>query len=270
MNLDFQWYQYALIVLVFIWSGFVRAGFGFGGALFTIPFLLLIHNDPLFFLPIISIHLLFFAGLTLCLSHRAVAVTGAVTDAVTREKQHEPPQEAINWRFVRYALLIMLIPKLAGVVGLLILPSNLMNSIIFLLIAAYSITYIIGKPLQSNSRLLDTVFLILGAYISGTSLIGGPLVIAVAMRHIQAHEFRNTVYVLWFVLVGIKLFAFNLAGVDLQLMASLWLLPFAGIGHMIGQKFHQRLLQHSNARFYQILGWVLLSTSLIGLLQIVV
>jgi uncharacterized membrane protein YfcA len=257
MNLDFQWYQYALIVIVFIWSGFVRAGFGFGGALFTIPFLLLIHNDPLFFLPIISIHLLFFAALTLFLSHRS-----------NQGEKPETVQEVINWRFVRYALLIMLIPKLAGVVGLLILPSNLMNSIIFLLIGGYAITYIIGRPLQSNSRLFDTVFLILGAYISGTSLIGGPLVIAVAMRHIQAHEFRNTLFVLWFVLVSIKLCAFALAGVDLQLMASLWLLPFAGIGHVIGQKFHHRLLQHSNARFYQILGWVLLSTSLVGLLQI--
>jgi uncharacterized membrane protein YfcA len=257
MNLDFQWYQYALIVIVFIWSGFVRAGFGFGGALFTIPFLLLIHNDPLFFLPIISIHLLFFAALTLFLSYRS-----------NQGENSETAQEAINWRFVRYALLIMLIPKLAGVVGLLILPSNLMNSIIFLLIGGYAITYIIGRPLQSNSRLFDTVFLIFGAYISGTSLIGGPLVIAVAMRHIQAHEFRNTLFVLWFVLVSIKLCAFALAGVDLQLMASLWLLPFAGIGHVIGQKFHHRLLQHSNARFYQILGWVLLSTSLVGLLQI--
>jgi uncharacterized membrane protein YfcA len=259
MNLDFQWYQYALIVIVFIWRGFVRAGFGFGGALFTIPFLLLIHNDPLFFLPIISIHLLFFAALTLFLSHRS-----------NQGENSETAQEAINWRFVRYALLIMLIPKLAGVVGLLILPSNLMNSIIFLLIGGYAITYIIGKPLQSNSRLLDTVFLILGAYISGTSLLGGPLVVAVAMRHIQAHEFRNTLFVIWFVLVSIKLFAFALAGVDLQLMASLWLLPFAGIGHLVGQKFHHRLLQASNARFYQILGWVLLSTSLVGLLQIVV
>ena len=260
MNLDFQWYQFALIIIVFIWSGFVRAGFGFGGALFTIPFLLLIHNDPLFFLPIISIHLLIFAGLTLFFSQRTPA----------SGEQSEAPQATINWRFVRYALLIMLIPKLAGVLGLLILPSNLMNGIIFLLIGGYAITYIIGKPLQSNSRLLDVVFLILGAYISGTSLIGGPLVIAVAMRHIQAHEFRNTLFVIWFVLVSIKLFAFALAGVDLQLMASLWLLPFAGIGHLVGQKFHHRLLQASNARFYQILGWVLLSTSLVGLLQIVV
>jgi hypothetical protein len=48
------------------------------------------------------------------------------------------------------------------------------------------------------------------------------------------------------------------------------LLPAAGIGHIIGQKFHQRLLQRSNARFYQVLGWVLLSTSLVGLLQILV
>ncbi|MDC0088478.1 sulfite exporter TauE/SafE family protein [Porticoccaceae bacterium] len=252
--MDFQWYQYALIIIVFIWSGFVRAGFGFGGALFTIPFLLLIHNDPLFFLPIISIHLLFFAALTLYSSAKPT------TDKV--------PQASINWGFVRYALLVMLIPKLAGVAGLLILPTNLMNSIIFLLIAGYSITYIIGRPLQSNSRALDTLFLVLGAYISGTSLIGGPLVIAVAMRHIQAHEFRNTLFVLWFVLVSIKLCAFALAGVDLQLAASLWLLPFAAIGHLIGQRFHHRLLQRSNARFYQILGWVLLSTSLIGLVQL--
>ena len=259
MNPDFYWYQYALIVLVFIWSGFVRAGFGFGGALFTIPFLLLIHNDPLFFLPIISIHLLFFAALTLYSSSRPKNST---------VDQLSAPQAAINWNFVRYALLVMLIPKLAGVVGLLILPTKLMNSIIFMLIAGYATTYIIGRPLKSNSRTLDTVFLVLGAYISGTSLIGGPLVIAVAMRHIQAHEFRNTLFVLWFVLVSIKLCAFALAGVDLQWLAALWLLPFAGIGHIVGQKFHQQLLQHSNARFYQLLGWVLLATSLIGLIQL--
>jgi len=50
--MELYWYQYTLIAIVFIWSGFVRSGLGFGGALFTIPFLLLIHDDPLFFLPI--------------------------------------------------------------------------------------------------------------------------------------------------------------------------------------------------------------------------
>jgi len=234
----------------------VRSGLGFGGALFTIPFLLLIHNDPLFFLPIISIHLLFFASLTLS------------SNQLFAKKSSENNQPSVNWRFVRYALLIMIIPKLAGVIGLLILPSDLMNCIIFGLIGAYSLTYIIGRPLQSSSRLLDTLFLIVGAYISGTSLIGGPLVIAVAMRHIKSHEFRNTLFVLWTVLVSIKLCAFAYADVDLQFAAALWLLPFAGIGHFIGLRFHQQLLQQSNARFYQILGGVLLTASFAGIVQI--
>ena len=218
----------------------------------------MIHNDPLFFLPIISIHLLFFASLTL----------------LPKRRQKEDPSEVaqvaatVNWRFVRYALLIMIIPKLAGVIGLLVLPPDLMNSIIFLLIAAYSVTYIVGQPLKSNSPLLDTLFLAFGAYISGTSLIGGPLVIAVAMRHVQSHEFRNTLFVLWTVLVSIKMGAFAYAGVDLQFAAALWLLPFAGIGHFVGLKFHQRLLQQSSQRFYQVLGMVLLIASLAGIAQI--
>jgi len=253
--MDFVWYQYALILIVFIWSGFVRSGLGFGGSLFTIPFLLLIHNDPLYFLPIISIHLLFFASLTLF-------------PARASDTNLNIPAARVNWQFVRYALLIMIIPKLAGVIGLLVLPTDLMNSVIFLLIAGYSITYIVGRPLKSTSRTLDVLFLILGAYISGTSLIGGPMVIAVAMRHIQPFEFRNTLFVIWAVLVSIKLSAFALAGVDLQFYAALWLLPFAAIGHVIGLKFHQRLLQQSNARFYSILGWMLLLVSTAGLVQI--
>jgi uncharacterized membrane protein YfcA len=263
--MELVWQQYLLIVLVFIWSGFVRSGLGFGGALFTIPFLLLIHNDPLFFLPIISIHLLFFASLTLLPNQ----LFSKLSSKLLSKQSSENNQPTVNWRFVRYALLIMIIPKLAGVIGLLILPSDLMNCIIFLLIGAYSITYIIGQPLQSNSQLLDALFLILGAYISGTSLIGGPLVIAVAMRHIKSHEFRNTLFVLWTVLVSIKLCAFAYAGVDLQFAAALWLLPFAGIGHFIGLRFHQQLLQQSNARFYQILGGVLLTASLAGIVQII-
>ncbi|KRP18380.1 MAG: permease [SAR92 bacterium BACL16 MAG-120619-bin48] len=255
--MDFVWYQYPLIVIVFIWSGFVRSGLGFGGSLFTIPFLLLIHNDPLYFLPIISIHLLFFASLTLFPARASASDTNLTI-----------PAARVNWQFVHYALLIMIIPKLAGVIGLLVLPTDLMNSVIFLLIAGYSLTYIVGRPLKSTSRKLDVLFLIVGAYISGTSLIGGPMVIAVAMRHIQPFEFRNTLFVIWAVLVSIKLSAFALAGVDLQFYAALWLLPFAAIGHVIGLKFHQRLLQQSNARFYSILGWMLLLVSTAGLVQI--
>ena len=231
----------------------MRSGLGFGGALFTLPFLLLIHDDPLFFLPIISLHLLFFAGLTVIQSERGTKDANSTS---------------VNWQFVRYSLLVMIVPKLAGVVGLLVLPTALMNLIIFSLIAAYSLTYILGKPLQSNSRLIDIVFLIAAAYISGTSLIGGPLVIAVAMRHIRPHEFRNTLFVIWWILVSIKLCAFVIADVDIQLLNALWLLPFAGIGHLIGHRFHQQLLQRDSASFYRILGWILLGTAIVGISQV--
>ena len=249
-------YEYALIAVIFIWSGFVRSGLGFGGALFILPFLLLIHNDPLVFLPIASIHLLFFAGLT-------------VIQGEFRRRGADASQSTVNWAFVRYTLLIMIIPKLAGVIGLLVLPTDLMNIIIFVLIAGYSLTYILDKPMQSNSRMLDTIFLVVAAYISGTSLMGGPLVIAVALRHIKPHEFRNTLFALWCVLVTIKLIAFVIAQIDIQLMAALWLLPFAGIGHFIGLHFHNGLLERDNRQFYHVLGWVLLGTSVVGLAQVV-
>lgn len=251
--IDLSWLQIGIIAIIFVWSGFVRSGLGFGGALFTLPFLLLIHNDPLFFLPIISLHLLFFAGLTVIQSERGTKDANSTS---------------VNWQFVRYSLLVMIVPKLAGVVGLLVLPTALMNLIIFSLIAAYSLTYILGKPLQSNSRLIDIVFLIAAAYISGTSLIGGPLVIAVAMRHIRPHEFRNTLFVIWWILVSIKLCAFVIADVDIQLLNALWLLPFAGIGHLIGHRFHQQLLQRDSASFYRILGWILLGTAIVGISQV--
>jgi uncharacterized membrane protein YfcA len=254
--LDLSLIQFFLIALIFAWSGFVRSGIGFGGALFTLPFLLLVHNDPLIFLPIISIHLLFFASTTL------------INDQyLSRDKSDNKVQTEVNWWFIRYSMAIMIIPKIAGVIGLLILPVDLVNLIIFSLIGAYALTYIFDKPMRSQSALMDIIFLIIGAYISGTSLVGGPLIIAVAMRHIKPHQFRSTLFVIWFILVGIKMIGFTLAEVDLQLTNALKLLPFAAIGHIIGLKTHQWLLQRDNRSFYRNIGWILFITSLAGAVQ---
>jgi hypothetical protein len=121
--------------------------------------------------------------------------------------------------------------------------------------------------MRSQSRFMDVIFLVIGAYISGTSLVGGPLIIAVAMRHIESHQFRSTLFVIWFVLVAIKMIGFSLAGVDLQLINALKLLPFAAIGHIIGLRTHQWLLQRDNRIFYRNIGWILLVTSGAGALQ---
>ena len=234
----------------------MRSGIGFGGALFTLPFLLLVHDDPLIFLPIISIHLLFFASTTL-LSDQYL----------NRDKPDHKVQTEVNWWFIRYSMAIMIIPKIAGVVGLLVLPVDLINLIIFALIGAYALTYIFDKPMRSRGGIMDIVFLVIGAYISGTSLVGGPLIIAVALRHIKPNQFRSTLFVIWFILVGIKMIGFTLADVDLQFTNALLLLPFAAIGHLIGLKTHQWLLQRDNRSFYRNIGWILLITSCVGAVQ---
>jgi hypothetical protein len=93
-------------------------------------------------------------------------------------------------------------------------------------------------------------------------------VIAVALRHIKISEFRHTLFVLWAVLVSIKLIAFAFAGIPLNVLAALWLLPFAGIGHVIGQRLHETLLHQDTTKFYQVIGWVLLTSAGMGLYQL--
>lgn len=250
---DLSFYQYALIGLIFIWSGFVRSGLGFGGAVLSLPFLLLVHNDPLVFLPIIAVHLLVFSSITILMNNRGVRAAGA-TQAST-----------VDWPYLWRILAIMIVPKMIGVFGLLTLPGNIMSAVIFSIVAFYAVSYIVNRPFRSNSRVLDTLFLMLGGYISGTSLIGAPLIIAVAAQHVAKEQLRDTLFALWFILVTIKLAAFIWAGVDLQLIHHLWLLPFATIGHVIGLRLHERIVRSESPLFFRILGTVLLVISAIGL-----
>ncbi|WP_101758187.1 TSUP family transporter [Oceanicoccus sp. KOV_DT_Chl] len=248
---DLSWYQYAAIALVFVWSGFVRSGLGFGGAVFALPFLLILVNDPLIWLPLISVHLLFFSALTVIQSHQKAS--------------HQQQASTINWRYLRYAFGIIIVPKMIGIFGLVTLPAELLSGIIFTIVAAYSLTYIFNRAFSSQNKALDIGFLMLGGYISGTSLIGAPLIIAVLAKHIDRHQLRDSLFVLWFVLVTIKMVAFIYVGVDLQLIHHLWLLPAAGVGHMIGLRFHDRMLQADPVLFYRYLGLILLLLSLMGL-----
>ena len=67
---DLAFYQYSFVGLIFVWSGFVRSGLGFGGAVLSLPFLLLVLDDPLIFLPLIAVHLLVFSSLTIWINNR--------------------------------------------------------------------------------------------------------------------------------------------------------------------------------------------------------
>jgi hypothetical protein len=68
--------------------------------------------------------------------------------------------------------------------------------------------------------------------------------------------------------VSIKLVALASAGIDLQITAALVLLPFAGIGHALGMRFHKRLMQRDSGDFFRLIGWVLLAASAAGLAQL--
>ena len=258
---DLAAYQYVLIALIFIWSGFVRSGLGFGGAVMSLPFLLLIDNQPLVYLPIIAVHLLFFSSLTVWQNSRKHKLLVAGGEAQSHAS-------TVDWAYLKKALGIMIVPKLIGVFGLLTLPANLMTGIIFVIVSVYAITYILDKPFKSNHPVLDVLFLMLGAYISGTSLIGAPLIIAVFATHVAKQQLRDTLFVLWFILVCIKMSAFIYVGVDLQLIHHLWLLPAAGVGHVLGLKFHQKIMSGDTRVFYRVLGVSLLLVSIAGLVSV--
>ena len=257
---DLALYQYVLIGLIFVWSGFVRSGLGFGGAVLSLPFLLLVVDDPLIFLPLIAVHLLVFSSLTIWLNNRKQPAS---------ESGRETPLATVDWHYLRRILGIMIVPKLIGVFGLITLPSDIMTLVIFTIVAVYSVSYILDRPFRSRSRAIDVIFLMLGGYVSGTSLIGAPLIIAVVAQHLPKEKLRDTLFALWFILVVIKMAAFLWVGVDLQLIHHLWLLPCAAIGHVIGLKAHDRILQAETPIFFRILGFVLLSVSGIGLFQVI-
>lgn len=249
--------QYALIGLVFVWSGFVRSGLGFGGAVLSLPFLLLILDEPLVFLPIIAVHLLVFSSLTIWMNNRR-----------SRRLTGEAAEGTVDWHYLRQVLAIVIVPKLLGVFGLITLPGDVLSAIIFVIVALYSVSYILNRPFRSSSKTVDVLFLTAGGYISGTSLIGAPLIIAVVAQHLPREKLRDTLFALWFILVLIKLAAFVAAGVDLQLIHHLWLLPCAAVGHVLGLYAHERMLRAETHVFFRVLGVVLLVVSCLGMVSV--
>jgi uncharacterized protein len=215
--------------------------------------LLLVDDRPLVYLPIIAVHLLIFSTLTVWQNNRK-------SSTISTEKI-----STVDWVYLKKSMKIMIIPELLGVAGLLTIPANIMSIIIFSIISVYSVSYILNKPFKSSHPITDGIFLALGAYISGTSLIGAPLIMTVYMMHVAREKLRDTLFVLWFILVSIKMCAFIMVGVDLQMDAHLWLLPATAIGHYFGLKFHNRLLKADPVVFYRVIGSALLVVSAFGL-----
>lgn len=246
--------QYALIGALFVWSGFVRSGLGFGGAVLVLPFLLFIVDDALVFLPLIAVQQILFGGWAALRGWLAARSAAPGEDA-----------GGVDWPYLGHALRWIAPPALLGVLGLLTLPSRVMSVIIFTIVLAYALGYVFDRPIRSRGPKSDAALLALGGYINGTSLIGGPLIVSVFANHVARHRLRDTLLAAWVVVVGMKLASFVLAGVDLQLQHQLWLLPCVLVGHLAGDRLHDRLLRANTRTFFRGLGVVLLAVSVLGL-----
>ena len=236
--------QLIAIGLIFIWTGFVRSGIGFGGAALGLPLLLLVDDKPLIFLPIIGTHLIIFTSLTL----------------LSRINN-------VNWPVVKRVMAVIIIPKIAGLIGLFSFPNLWVVIAVFSITLFYGITWVFDYKIKSNSKLVDNILLVLGGYVSGTSLIGAPLIAAVVAKQVSRIQLRETLFILWIILVTFKMGAFVVYEVDLQWKLSLLLLPLVAIGHFIGLKAHDYLLQTESTLFHRYLGLSLIVVSLAGLLK---
>lgn len=241
---DLSLLQLTLVFLIFIWSGFVRTALGFGGAALALPLFLFIIDDPVTIIPIIGIHLL-------------VSVTVSL-------RQY---YRFIDWAYLRRTLPWMLPFKIAGVIGLLSSPSAVVNIGVYLITMGYALSYITQTRHRFNDRFIDLGLLAAGSYISGTSLIGAPLIIAVYSKYLAPKTLRATLFALWFILVTIKMIAFVMSGTSLQLDWALYTLPFAFLGHLFGEKVHQRILTMDKSRFMRWIGIGLFSICAMGLLR---
>lgn len=241
MLFDFTPLQLLFTGLLFSWAGFVRSGLGFGGAALGLPLMLFVHDGPLFWLPMIGIHLLFFSALTL------------------RTRLHN-----VDWAYLRQASLYVIPGTLIGVFGLISLPNQWLIIFIYSITLFYAVIWLLNIKLQSHKNWLDKLLLLAGGYVAGISLSGAPLMVAVFMRNIAAHQLRNTMFVLWFTIVSIKLTTLSGFGFKLYFMDALLLMPVAAIGHVIGLKVHDTILQNDR-RFKQVIGGVLAIICLLGL-----
>lgn len=244
MIIELTTLQYYSVFFIFIWTGFVRTGLGFGGAALSLPVLLFIYDEPLYWLPIIGCHLLFFSAITL------------------RTRLHD-----VDWPYLKKASVFILPGAMVGVFGLLNLSTYLLNLIIYSVTLFYALMWMLNYGIKANNKWVDRFLLLFGGYVAGISLSGAPLMVAVFMRNIAKHQLRNSMFVLWFVLVSLKLAMLVAVGVDLNVWVALLLLPIAAIGHYVGIRAHEYIL-HNDQMFKRVVGAGLAVVSVLGLVQL--
>ena len=242
--MEFTLVTIIVLMVAFWWSGFVRAGLGFGGAGLMFPIAFLVIDSVIFIVPIVGVHLLFFSSLTLA----------------------RGGYKKVDWATSMKLLLMILPTTIIGVFGLLQMPDFVLLMSVYAILIIYSLGYIFNFK-SKPSPWLNVPILLFGGYVSGLSLSGAPLIAAVALQYLKKEQARESMYVLWIVLVFIKLSTLIFYDVDMQWEHHLWLLPMAIIGTYMGSRVHEKLQAMQGEQFYRWMGIALLLLSVTGLIR---
>jgi len=170
----------------------------------------------------------------------------------------------VDWAYLKSSLIYIVPAALIGVLGLLNLPNLWILTFIYSITLLYGLLWLFNRRIHSDSKILDKFLLIFGGYIAGTSLTSAPLMVAVYAHNVIQSQLRNTLFVLWFILVTIKMTAFASLGVNLNIPVAMALLPVAAIGHIIGLKTHDIILRN-DVVFKQVIGGMLVAVSALAL-----
>ena len=145
-------YTIVILALAFCWSGFVRAGLGFGGAGLMYPIALLAVDSVIFLVPIVCVQLLLFSFATLLRDYRR-----------------------INWRVAASLFAVTFPAIMVGVFGLIKLPKLTVLLMLYFIIAGYALSYIFNFRVRKPRKWLELPSLLIGGYASGIALAGAPL-----------------------------------------------------------------------------------------------
>jgi len=241
--MEFTTFSIAILIIAFWWSAFVRAGLGFGGAGLMYPIAFLVVDSVIFIVPIVGLHLLIFSGYTLA----------------------RGGYKKVEWPVTLKLIAIILPAKIVGVFGLLQMPDFWLLMSVYIFLIIYSLGYIFKFEKVKPSPWLNVPILLLGGYVSGLTLAGAPIIAAVALQYLSKENARESMYVLWIVLVSIKMMTLVAFDIDMQLQHQLWLLPIACVGHYMGTKMYAKLQSMQTDDFYKWMGWALLILSITGM-----
>ncbi|MFK7862333.1 MAG: hypothetical protein AB8B64_26230 [Granulosicoccus sp.] len=156
-------------------------------------------------------------------------------------------------------------PFAFGLFGLPNLSAKVLAFFVDAVTLLCGIFYVLHKAMVSRNRFMGAICLFGSGNVSGVSLMGAPLMVAYSTSRPPAAKQRDTLFVMWILLVIGKLTSFMAAGVNLQWQFSALTLPRAAFGHFLGLQAHHSLVGAEHRQFNLVIGLGLCCVSILGL-----